>query len=775
MGIGGVISAEDIRSLVEQSLVQNNRTLTLIQAKKAREEATKTDWDDIREGFSSFKSSLESMRESSMFYSASVTSSDDDIVTAVAGDNAGSMTYDLSNIILAQAAQKISASTLNLDAATNSYYESTGSILDNSNLGLTEDFTAHDDWTEIQRMGTITDVFFDGRNTVELTGLNSVRDHAGVVRGVDPSKIVNPYSMTVDTYFETLGPTATGDYSDDSFRISMDHADFQVDVRFSQQGVYYEDSFESFSDLGISVEEDVWTEWTVEVDPTAKTFNILKDGLEVASDIDASTNGAIDAAGTLTLRQGFQTQVNKTYIDNFELMPQNIVGQGFVNENRMLDASEGATNITGAITDGSFEINGQTINVDISKDTLMEVLSKINGSSTGVTATWIEDEDKIRLTVDEGGPETITFGATDSSGFLDAMNINTAAVTETGTENAWNRELDQVTALSAVSDGYFNINNITFDVDTSVDSLQDILNEINASQAGVTAYYENNLDKIVMTSTETGEDIVFGNDTSDFLSTVFGNLTTATATSGSVDVNGQTITLEGSELEIGDLKFSIKSASVEGATVTVGKDTETAKAGIENFIEKFNSLRDLIDEKDRANLKNDRLLRNVENKLRTYILGDITNPGTYGFLRDVGIQYKKGKLSLNSSDLDDAFRLHPDSVGQLFGFDTNSDGTRDDGGLVNVMKFDFLDNITRRTAGDISDRQKLVESKIDKADKDITKYEKVIENKRQRLLKQYGRFAEQVNAMNSQFQTFQAQLQSLNQLTQNLYGSTGGF
>jgi flagellar hook-associated protein 2 len=79
----------------------------------------------------------------------------------------------------------------------------------------------------------------------------------------------------------------------------------------------------------------------------------------------------------------------------------------------------------GAITAGSFRINGVTITVDPTEDTLNDVLSRINGSDAGVSATYDANSDGIRLVSKKLGSPTISF-IDDSSNFLAVTNLTTA-------------------------------------------------------------------------------------------------------------------------------------------------------------------------------------------------------------------------------------------------------------------------------------------------------------------------------------------------------------
>lgn len=82
----------------------------------------------------------------------------------------------------------------------------------------------------------------------------------------------------------------------------------------------------------------------------------------------------------------------------------------------------------GALTAGSFNINGVSITVDPSTDTLGQLIVRINSSDAGVTASLDTFSDSIRIVADDPGSRTISF-VSGSSNFLDLTNLTTAIQT----------------------------------------------------------------------------------------------------------------------------------------------------------------------------------------------------------------------------------------------------------------------------------------------------------------------------------------------------------
>lgn len=84
----------------------------------------------------------------------------------------------------------------------------------------------------------------------------------------------------------------------------------------------------------------------------------------------------------------------------------------------------------GAVTAGSFSINGVSITLDPTTDTALDVIERINASDAQVTASFDSATDTIRFTSDTLGSRTIKFGgAGDTSNFLSITNLTAATQT----------------------------------------------------------------------------------------------------------------------------------------------------------------------------------------------------------------------------------------------------------------------------------------------------------------------------------------------------------
>jgi hypothetical protein len=167
-----------------------------------------------------------------------------------------------------------------------------------------------------------------------------------------------------------------------------------------------------------------------------------------------------------------------------------------------------------SVTDGSFDLNGTAIDVYAS-DTINAVLDRITQSAAGVSATFDAATEKIVLTQKTlGSVPTIAF-SNDTSGFLAATKLDTATPTP-GTDDEKEMPLTDVTGFSSVQSGYININGVDIAIDVDADSLNDVLDLINASGAGVTASFDDTEQRVTIISNDSGQKIILDSGVTGF-------------------------------------------------------------------------------------------------------------------------------------------------------------------------------------------------------------------------------------------------------------------
>jgi flagellar hook-associated protein 2 len=249
-----------------------------------------------------------------------------------------------------------------------------------------------------------------------------------------------------------------------------------------------------------------------------------------------------------------------------------------------------SSGLSQTITAGDFSINGVTIAVDPSTDSLNTVISAINASGAGVTASYDAVTDKVTIANSTPADTSfINFGATgDTSDFLDVIGVTNATQTTGGSGETQATSVANLGAVNpnnilnvsnfaggAGTAGSFQINGISITIDPTVDTLENVLTRINASDAGVTASYDSTNDTIRVVADNLGSPTIsFTSGTSNFLDVT--NLTSAVQTAG----NDAQFTIDGGPVQtrntntvsdaISDITLNL--SSVGTSTISVETD-----------------------------------------------------------------------------------------------------------------------------------------------------------------------------------------------------------
>jgi flagellar hook-associated protein 2 len=401
-----------------------------------------------------------------------------------------------------------------------------------------------------------------------------------------------------------------------------------------------------------------------------------------------------------------------------------------------IDPTQTLSNISvgRTLTAGTFTVDGVQISISTS-DTLNDVLAQITGNVPDVTAVFNAGTDQIELVKGSGG--SITLGASnDTSNFLQAMRLTsgTSPVSSAAPGLSAPRltgAIDSANLSAWGSSGVsssFKVNGVAISYNSGTDSIQSLLNRINASEAGVTATYDLASGRFLLTNKETGNVGIAVTDDTDGLAAAMG-LTTGTLTAGADAVfsinGGGNLTSRSNTLDEtvhGITGLSVTANSVGTQTVTVAGDTEAAKTAINDFISKYNAVQSAIDKYTKvtvdgekvtaAVLSSNREVSQISSDLRRmlFVTGTDENgdplEGDVKRLSDLGINFSgiESTISItNSSLLDSRLLSSADDIVDYFAtatnglvdrFDTYLDRLVTDGGTAQGSLKTQLDSIT---------------------------------------------------------------------------------
>lgn len=168
-----------------------------------------------------------------------------------------------------------------------------------------------------------------------------------------------------------------------------------------------------------------------------------------------------------------------------------------------------------AITNGSFDLNGESIIVSTS-DTLNDVVQRINQSNAGVSALFNAASERIEFLQNTLGSAATIDLQNDTSNFLEASKLDNLNVVD-GIDPETIKTLDAVATFSSVQSGEVTINGQQIVVDTANDSLSTMLTKINASSAGVIATFDSASQQVVIEAEDATSTLeIDGNDTGFF-------------------------------------------------------------------------------------------------------------------------------------------------------------------------------------------------------------------------------------------------------------------
>jgi len=239
---------------------------------------------------------------------------------------------------------------------------------------------------------------------------------------------------------------------------------------------------------------------TVEVEAT-DTLEDVFDKISTATggDVTAAYSSATDrvtltGSGTITLGGGGDTSnflyALKLYNNNSATVSSSST-LGTLGVNDDIAASGLGTALTGldGSGNGSFTINGVTINYNVNDDSLSGLMSRVNASEAGVTMGYDAQNDRFTLTNKGTGDLGLT--ATDDSGnLLAALKLSSAATVTRGTnaEFSINGGGTIVAASNTFSASAHGINGLTVTATETGSQTITVANDTEAIEAGITKF-----------------------------------------------------------------------------------------------------------------------------------------------------------------------------------------------------------------------------------------------------------------------------------------------
>ena len=379
------------------------------------------------------------------------------------------------------------------------------------------------------------------------------------------------------------------------------------------------------------------------------------------------------------------------------------------------------------ITAGDFTINGQTVTV-ATTDTLQDVFDAISTATGGVvTAAYDGPTDKVTLTSSSG--ELDLGGSADDSNFLTALKLDQLEVVDAGggaTSVTSTKELGVVDINDSIANsgitgpitgtGTLLVNGVAIDFDADTDSMQTLMNRVNASDADVTMTYDSVADQFRINNNETGAYEMAVTDSGNGLlaalglnglATVGNDLTFSIDGGANQTARSNTIT----DADHGIVGLSITATETGTQTISIGRDSSGLKEKISKFISSYNDVQDFILEKTKIEVEDDvvtagslagnREISSLDSNLRSFAFGAIAGmTGDIFRLEHMGIDFISGTSKLevkDSTDLDDALAGDLSELETFFNGGATSFSERMEDYITNFTDTDGILDIQKET------------------------------------------------------------------------------
>ena len=240
---------------------------------------------------------------------------------------------------------------------------------------------------------------------------------------------------------------------------------------------------------------------------------------------------------------------------------------------------------------------------------------------------------------------------------------------------------------------------------SSLDTLTKIATKINEAEMGIQASVVTDVDgkeRLMLRSKETGTDKAFTVDLGSLSSApaALGQTTPQNAQNAKVELNGLVVESSSNTFAntIPGMSFTVSEVTSTAATLNVKADTEAMKKNIQEFVDTYNELNDLLtqstkydeESKTAGVLQGDSATVSLQNSLRMLTQGISGSTGGLTRLAEIGIQMQEGgKLSTDTTKLDKALT----NLEGLKGLFANKADALGQGGGIAVNFKNFTDKL----------------------------------------------------------------------------------
>ena len=353
-----------------------------------------------------------------------------------------------------------------------------------------------------------------------------------------------------------------------------------------------------------------------------------------------------------------------------------VTGYTAANTNSGVAASAGALNTSVTINGITTTINQSNGAFDSAQNAQFIADAINNTANTTVTAS-AQPDGALTLTqktaggtpviniTDAGTGTGLAVGTTDN-GTDRVTSTTNLGMTDIGAALASSRLATPIAGLDASGNGNFTINGVTINY-KSIDSITSIVNRINASSAGVSAFYDPVQDRLRFTASQTGaRTMTLSDNQGNFLAAVgavAGNqqlgqnaLFSIDSVNNGAQLSSSTNTISG---YVPGVTLDLKSTSASPVTVTVSQNPQSTIDNVKAFVAQYNDAMKTISDltaydqttKTAAPLNGDYSIVDMQRQLRQKVSeAALGATGKYQTLGSIGIGFGAFGSTVGSTD-----------------------------------------------------------------------------------------------------------------------------
>ena len=353
-----------------------------------------------------------------------------------------------------------------------------------------------------------------------------------------------------------------------------------------------------------------------------------------------------------------------------------ITGYTAANTNSGVAASAGALNTSVTINGVTTTINQGNAGFSSAQNATF-IADAINTTTNTTVTAAAQPDGSITLTQKTAGGTPVVditaagagtglvVGTTDN-GTDRVVSTTNLGVTDVGATLTNSRLATPIAGLDPSGNGSFTLNGVAINY-KDTDSVTSIVNRINASSAGVTAFYDPIQDRMRITASQTGARTMTMSDTQ-------GNFLAAIGAIGGTQQLGQNAVFSidsvngGAQLTsssntvtgyVPGVSFDLKSTSATPVTVTVSQDPQSTINSVKGFVGQFNNaLKTIADltkyddsTKTAAALNGDYSVISIASTLRQKVSdAALGSTGKYQNLLSIGVSFGAIGSAVGSTD-----------------------------------------------------------------------------------------------------------------------------